>query len=197
MRFNLLIAVFSFLLLGSCNNESKEKELLVNYEDESNELFDFEAISLAPYQINALIYLPDETADIGAATEPKIIHELNDYRWDILLGQYFHMRIVDYGEGDGIAIHLEELEELSYMYDIEYIERKADFIYYKRTLKPRGSDEAAETVGVEHVTYHCLANHRIGGINYIFRSNNDGLSKPIAKYMVKSIRSVEEIKPEI
>lgn len=197
MRLGSFIALFALLIIYSCGGDGKKKELVVNYDEETDQLYDFEAISLAPYQISALIYLPDETADIGAATEPRIIHEKNDYRWDIILGQYFHLRIIDFGEDDGIAMHKEELDELSYMYEIEYIEKELDFIYYKRTLNPRGSNAGDESVGVKHVTYHCLAKHRIEGINYIFRSNNDGLSKPIAEYMVKSIKSVEEIKPEI
>lgn len=196
-KFLLIPFIIGSFLFYSCDDSSEpeESETVVNYSDKDQNLFDFQAFSLTPYQINALIYLPDETADIGAATDPNIEHELDDYKWDIFLGQNFHMRILDWGEDDGIAVHKEELEELSHIYDVEFIEDTPDFIYYKRTLKAKAVNDAGKSVGVNHVTYHCLGNHRIDGINYVFRSNDDGIPKPIAEYMIKSIKSVEEIRP--
>ena len=188
----LLASVFFFL---GCNSGEENKGLIVEYDDEGLDLFDFQAFSLSPYQINALIYLPDEGSDIGAATDPKILHALDDYRWSILVGQNFHLRIYDYGEDDGIVLHKEELDDLSHMYEIEFIEDEPDFIYYKRTLKARSTDANAENVGIKHVSYHSLGNHKIQGINYIFRSVEEGHPKPVMEYMTKSIKSVKEVIP--
>lgn len=183
------------LLFSSCGDTADEttEGVVINYPDEKEELYEFEAFSLAPYQINALIYLPDETANIGAATIPEVTHELGGWKWGLKLGQKFQMEIIDWGEENGVSLHKEELEEQSHMYDIEYIEDTEDFIYYKRTLKNEGSENSNSNVGVQHVSYHCLGNHKIEGINYLFRTVELGSPKPITEYIKVSVKNVEEV----
>lgn len=189
-----LVLVIEMLFM-SCDHTPKEtsEDVVINYPDENEELYEFEAFSLAPYQINALLYLPDETANIGAATMPEVTHELGGWKWELKLGQKFQMEIIDWGEENGVALHKEELEDQSHMYDIEYIENTDDFIYYKRTLKNEGADNSNENVGVKHESYHCLGNHKIEGINYLFRTTELGSPKPITEYIKVSVKNVEEI----
>lgn len=183
------------MLFMSCNEAPQENSdgIVINYPEEKEELYEFEAFSLAPYQINALIYLPDETADIGAATMPEVNHELGGWKWELSLGQKFHMEIIDWGEENGVALHKEELKDNSHMYDIEYIENTDDFIYYKRTLKNEGAANSNKNVGVKHESYHCLGNHKIEGINYLFRTTELGSPKPITEYIKVSVKNVTEI----
>jgi hypothetical protein len=188
------------LFTTSCggNNDEEDDKLNVEYEDEDTELYEFEAFSLAPYEINALIYLPDATANIGAATNPKVVHEMDDYKWDLYLGQNFHMHIEDWGDDDALAAHIANLEDHSHIYEVEYLEKTDDFVYYKSTLKDDGAIES-DKVGTDHITYHCVGMHTIDGVNYIFRTNKLGHPKPITEYMAKSIKSVKEIEanPEV
>ncbi|MEX1191118.1 MAG: hypothetical protein WED10_07495 [Brumimicrobium sp.] len=189
---NILVVTF---LTFSCTEETDEDNgKNIKYEDENNELYEFEAFSLAPYEINALIYLPDATANIGAATEPRVEHEKDDYQWDLYVGQNFHMHIEDWGDDDALKQHISNLEDHAHIYDIEYIEEKDNFIYYKSTLIVDGSVDS-DKVGTEHVSYHCVGQHTINGINYLFSTNKEGHPKPITDYMATSIKSVSQIDP--
>lgn len=191
--FRLFIVSVFGLFLTQCTEEKAVGALDVVYEDELEGLDDFEAFSLAPFGINAMIYLPDETADIGAAAAPKVEHEPDGFKWDLLVGQNFHMRIDDWGDEEMIAFHKEELADFAHMYDVEYLEETDSFLYYKKTLKVDGKSEASKNVGVDHVSFHCYGQHTIDGINYIFRTNDAGHQKPITEYMAKSIKSVKQI----
>lgn len=195
ISLSYLLLIVTGILLTACDDAPEENEqgIVINYPDEKEELYEFEAFSLAPYQINALIYLPDETANIGAATVPEVEHELGGWKWELKLGQKFKMEIIDWGEENGVALHKEELEDQKHMYDIEYIEDTDDFIYYKRTLKNEGSENSNSNVGVQHVSYHCLGNHKIEGINYLFRTVELGSPKPITEYIKVSVKNVEEV----
>lgn len=188
----------SIFILGifatSCggNEEKEDSELNVTYEEEDDDLYEFEAFSLAPYDINAMIYLPDATANIGAATAPTVEHEMDDYKWDLYLGQNFHMHIEDWGDEDALADYIANLKDHDHIYEIEYIEKSDKFIYYKSTLKVDG-ELPSKNVGTEHVSYHCVGQHTIDGLNYLFRTGKLGAPKPITDYMAKSIKSVEQI----
>lgn len=189
-----ILAVLAFgVTLTHCTEENDNGSLDVVYEDELAGLDEFEAFSLAPFGINALVYLPDETADVGAAAAPRVEHEPDGFKWDLFVGQNFHMRIDDWGDDEMIAFHKEELLDFSNMYEIEFLEESDNFLYYKRTLKVDGQKGAGANVGVEHVSYHCYGQHTIDGINYVFRTNDGGHQKPITEYMAKSIKSVKEI----
>lgn len=196
MKLFYPVVVFSLsgLLFTSCSGEEKDPNALeVIYEEELDELDEFEAFGLKAYGINAMIYLPDETADIGAAAEPKVEHEPDGFKWDLHVGQNFHMRIDDWGDEEMVSFHKEELQDFSSMYNVEFLEESENFLYYKKTLKVDGSEDAGKNVGVEHVSFHCFGQHTIGGINYVFRTNDSGHPKPITEYMAKSIKSVKEI----
>lgn len=179
-------------LLFSCGEEENtDTELIINYEDENEELYSFEAFPLTDYELDFFIYLPDETADIGAATKPVVTHATADYKWEISLGTRFNMEIIDMGEYNGVELHKEEIDDLAHVFKVEYLIDEPNLIYYKRIV----NQGATNGVGVDHVTYHCLANHKVNGINYLLRSQEDGLPKPIADYMITSVKYVEEIKP--
>lgn len=188
-----ILFFFGLTLFTACKDNANKDGLVVIYEDEDQGLDEFEAFSLAPYGINAMIYLPGASSDIGAATDPKVNYEMDGYKWDLVVGQNFHMRIEDYGDDEMIAFHKDELKEFSNLYDIEYLEESEKFLYYRRTLKVRGKGEAGKNVGLEHVSYHCYGAHTIDGVNYVFRTNESGHPKPTTEYMAKSIKSVRQI----
>jgi len=186
--------IFSLgLLFTACGNDKTEDDggLKVEYPEELEDLDNFEAYSLKPFDINALIYVPDATANIGASTDPEMIHEMDDYQWDLHIGQNFHLTIEDWGTDNAFKDHLAELEDQN-VYSIEFLEKEDNFAYYKAELKVKGKG-GKDNVGIEHVTYHVVAQHKIEGVNYLFKSNKDGHQKPIAEYMAKSVKSVKPI----
>lgn len=191
-----IMLLFAVLTLASCKEESDVNGVKIIYEEEKEGLDEFKAFSLAPYGINALIYLPDETSDVGAADEPRVEHEPNGYKWDIYLGQNFHLIIDDWGDENMIAAHKEELEDYSFMYKVDYLEDKENFLLYTKKLTVDGKKDADPNVGIEHSGYYCYGQHTIEGINFVFRSGDTGSPKLIADYIAKSILSVEEIKKD-
>lgn len=158
-----------------------------------DDLYEFEAFSLAPYDINATIYLPDETASIGSSTEPEIEHEEDGFKWFLSIGNNFKIRIDDWGKQDMIQEKRNQLEDDKKFYTIEFLEDTEKFIRYEKKLKVKGIDGISENVGIDHTSYHCYGQINIDGINYVFSSLAEGNTKPISEYISTSIKSVEAL----
>lgn len=197
-HFHTVVAVFSSLLIltacGGGNSAKNKTKIKVEYAPEEEDLYNFEAFNLKPYGIEAMVYLPDESASIGASTDPEILHEMDGYEWDLMAGPSFHMKIEDWGD-DSFQAFISAVED-QMIYTIDFIEREDNFIFYKTTLKSDG-EETEEKIGEEHISYHVAAQHTINGINYVFRSSDEGCDEDIAKYMAKSVRSVKELEVKI
>lgn len=196
-QFLSLSPLFVFLLgmlFTSCDNNSTEgnkSDEVINLDDD---YYEFNAISLAPDNIPAMIMLPDETANIGASTKPEVIHTEGDFIWDINVGPNFDLHIEDYGDlTDLVEYKKKELKDQS-MFKINYLVDEKDMILYERTLVVKGSKKASPTVGVEHKSYHVYGQKVIKGITYELRSRDEGYEKMIIELMAKSIKSFKPIK---
>ena len=66
MKLNFLVLIFLGLLL-SCNNKENKQ---TNAED----YYQFKVVDLSPYDLNATLFIPDETAGIGASFQTTIEH---------------------------------------------------------------------------------------------------------------------------
>tara|TARA_R110002072_G_scaffold232309_2_gene389704 strand:- start:5016 stop:5534 length:519 start_codon:yes stop_codon:yes gene_type:complete len=160
----------------------------------NDDYYEFQDFSLAQYEIPAMISLPDETANIGASTKPEIIHTESDIKWDILVGQNFHLQIEDYANvTDLIEVEKKDLADKSF-YNINYIIDEDDLILYERTLVVKGTDNSSPTVGIEHKSYHVYSQKIINGLTYELRSREEGYEKMIIELMAKSIKSFKPIK---
>lgn len=194
---SLIHSVFLGLLLFgffSCTADADNPGERIETNPDEIDYSEFEGKSLRDYGIPALIMLPDQTSNIGAAVEPEILHEDGDFKWEIIIGPNFTMQIEDYGNEKSMV--QEEKDRLSRIrfYTIEYSIDEPDLIMYKRTLSYSGKSSAeAEAVGAEHITYHCYGTKEIDGITYVLRSRDEGYHKPIIETMVKTIRSVEKL----
>ncbi|MBI2259373.1 MAG: hypothetical protein HYU67_10825 [Flavobacteriia bacterium] len=197
MKKQYLIFSFFILLLfviTSCNGQKKEENSLEILDDE---LYEFKGFSLKNYDIPATIMLPDETANIGASTEPEIKHSEDDFRWELMVGPNFHMIIDDWGDDrEMVKEEKRKLEGLKF-YKIKYIYNEADFIMYERILTVDGEKSAPKSVGLVHKSYHVFGQKVINNITYVFRSRDDGFEKMIIELMAKSIRSVKPINEKV
>lgn len=184
------LLVFFALFLSNCGgNENGDSEII-----EDEELYEFKGFSLKEYDIPATIMLPDETANIGASTNPEVIHEEDNFKWELLVGPNFHMIIDDWGDDrEMVSSEKKRLEGLNF-YKIKFIENKPDFIFYERILKVDGDKLAPKSVGLEHKSYHVYGQKVIDGITYVFRSRDEGFEKVIIDLMAKSIKSVKPAK---
>lgn len=188
-----LYFVFALIFLGtlfpSCGNNQSDGELNVKYADENEDLYSFQAFNLKDYGINAFIYLPDETANIGASVNPEIKHEQDGYQWELTVGPHYHITIEDWGDDDAFKAKLVELKNQK-IYTVDFIAKTDSFAYYKTTLNVEGDKNGNKNIGVDHETYHVIAQHTIDGVNYIFKTVESGAPKPITDYMAKSVRNV-------
>lgn len=180
-------------LLSSCVGEEKQsKKVGVTLDDD---YYEFNGISLNDHGIPAIIMLPDETANIGAATKPEIVHTDGDFIWDINVGANFNLHIEDYGDyTDMVEYKKKELKEQE-VFSIIYLIDEKDLIVYERKLIVKGSKNASPKVGVEHKSYHVYGQKIIDGITYELRSRDEGYeAKNIIELMAKSIKSFKPIK---
>ncbi|AEA42932.1 hypothetical protein [Fluviicola taffensis] len=184
--FLLLMALS--LVAVRCGDSDQDKELT------DEELYEFQGFSMKPYDVPIMIMLPDETANIGASTQPEIIHVEDDFKWELMVGPNFHMIIDDWGsDREMVSFEKKRLSGLNF-YKINYLVDEPDFIMYERELKVDGKKGAPSSVGVEHKTYHVYGQKVIDDITYVFRSRDDGFEKIIIDLMAKSIKSVKPLK---
>lgn len=185
----LLLLAAAFVMVR-CGDSEEGKELT------EEELYEFQGFSMKPYDIPVMIMLPDETANIGASTQPEVIHVEDDFKWELMVGPNFHMVIDDWGsDREMVSSEKKRLAGLNF-YKIKYLVDEPDFIMYERELKVDGKKGAPSSVGIEHKTYHVYGQKVINDITYVFRSRDDGFEKIIIDLMAKSIKSVKPLKAD-
>lgn len=200
MKFRLFLfffhLVFSLTLVSCSENEKiveepKEAETVLD-----DDYYDFQGFNMSPYDIPVMIMLPDETANIGASTKPEVVHTVDDFKWELLVGSNFEMLIDDWGDyTDMVVTRKKELSSLDF-YKINYLIDQQNFIMYEQELIPKGI-KASNSVGVPHKSYHVYAEKVIDGVTYVFRSQDEGAEKLIIELMAKSIKSVKPLKEDI
>lgn len=192
-KYLMLITPLSALFLVACSEEQEDPQTDEIVVDE--DYYEYQDFNLAPYEINATIKLPDETANIGAATKPEVIHSEGDLYWTLNVGQNFQMTIEDYANfTDVIKEEKQTLEDQKKFFKVKYLVEEDDLIVYERTLVPSGESKASPTVGVEHKSYHVCGQKVVNGITYKLASREEGFEKMIIEIMAKSIRSLQENK---
>ena len=200
MKFRLFLLffhlVFSLTLVSCSENEKiveepKEAETVLD-----DDYYDFQGFNMSPYDIPVMIMLPDETANIGASTKPEVVHTVDDFKWELLVGSNFEMLIDDWGDyTDMVVTRKKELASLNF-YKINYLIDQQNFIMYEQELIPKGI-KASNSVGVPHKSYHVYAEKVIDGVTYVFRSKDEGAEKLIIELMAKSIKSVKPLKENL
>ena len=171
--------------------EPKEAETVLD-----DDYYDFQGFNMSPYDIPVMIMLPDETANIGASTKPEVVHTVDDFKWELLVGSNFEMLIDDWGDyTDMVVTRKKELASLDF-YKINYLIDQKNFIMYEQELIPKGV-KASNSVGVPHKSYHVYAEKVIDGVTYVFRSKDEGAEKLIIELMAKSIKSVKPLKENL
>jgi hypothetical protein len=184
--FYFFLVLFPIVFTG-CNDAPTDTELT------DEELYEFQGFNMKPYDIPVMIMLPDETANIGASTNPEVIHVEDDFKWELHVGPNFHMVIDDWGSDRKMVIdEKKRLAGLNF-YNVHYIVDEPDFILYERILKVDGKKGVSNSVGVEHKTYHVYGQKVINDITYVFRSRDEGYERMIIDLMAKSIKSVKEL----
>lgn len=184
----LILMMLLFLgFLGSCELEDAKKQPVQDKKSAEDELYHYEAFSLVPFGIQAFLYLPDETANIGV-TEPNVAHEMDSFKWVITLSKDFVIRIDDWGQDSGIAVQKRIMEENKKIFDIHVIESTEDVLFYKLMVKTYEAEQKEEKA-----LYYYFHQHTIDGINFVFGTPHSGSPKNIIDFIQKSAASVEEV----
>lgn len=185
--FWLSIVFFLPLFISSCGgDEVQDDEITID-----DDYYEFQDFNLAPYEIDATIKLPDETANIGASTKPEVTHTEGDLFWEINIGTNFQMVIEDFANIKNIVKDEKKALAEKDFFKIKYLVDEDDLIVYERRLIPTGDSKASPTVGVEHSSYHVFGQKEINGVTYKFASREEGFEKMIIEIMAKSIRSIK------
>jgi len=183
-----MVSAVGFYSCGE-DEDPNDGEIVVD-----DDYYEFQDFNLSDFDIEAMISLPDETANIGASTKPEVVHVMDDIKWEIMVGPNFHIMIEDFAEyKDLIEVEKKELAEQSF-FKVNYLIDEEDLILYERILEVKGTDKASKKVGIEHRTYHVYGQKIIDGITYELQSREDGYEKVIIELMAKSIKSFKPIK---
>ena len=173
---NEIIFLLVLCLNLSCADdriESSEEQVKIDY-------YQFREINLDSVGIKASIMIPNETAGIGASFAPKILHDDGGFKWHINVGRHFNVLIEDYGDYQYLMPEFLRRINTKDIFNIEIIEESSDYILYKRELK---------AVPNQQTTYHIYGVKYLNGVYYEFTNKEEGDSKKVIDFIVKSFLS--------
>ena len=180
-----------YLFLQACSNEGATtiKERKIN--QESDKYYQFSKLTLSDFDFNASIFIPDETAGIGASFKPIISHD-EDSKWTISAGPHFTLFIEDYGENSSLIDEFEAKITKSDFFDISIISKKNGIILYQRSIKKNTLSDVSSKEN--HISFHLYAIKNINGIYYELKNKEEGNTKKVIELMEKSVESLKLIK---
>ncbi|MBL6659974.1 MAG: hypothetical protein ISP70_00620 [Crocinitomicaceae bacterium] len=163
-------------LVFSCSDgrvEGNEEKVQIDY-------YQFREMNLDSVGIPASIMIPNETAGIGASFAPKILHDEGGFKWHINVGRHFNVLIEDYGDYQYLMPEFLRRINTKDIFNIEIIEESSDYILYKRELKASPNQQT---------TYHIYGVKYLNGVYYEFTNQEEGDSKKVIDFIVKSFLS--------
>ena len=180
-----------YLIINACSSENTTtiKERKIN--QESDKYYQFAKLTLSDFDFNAAIFIPDETAGIGASFKPIISHE-EDFKWTISAGPNFTLFIEDYGENSSLIDEFEAKISKSDFFDISIISKKNGIILYQRSIKKNTLSDASSKEN--HISFHLYAIKNINGIYYELKNKEEGDTRKVIELMEKSVESLKLIK---
>jgi len=180
-----------YLIINACSSENTTtiKERKIN--QESDKYYQFAKLTLSDFDFNASIFIPDETAGIGASFKPIISHE-EDFKWTISAGPNFTLFIEDYGDYSSLMDEFEAKISKSDFFDISIISKKNGIILYQRSIKKNTLSDASSKEN--HISFHLYAIKNINGIYYELKNKEEGDTRKVIELMEKSVESLKLIK---
>jgi hypothetical protein len=180
-----------YLIINACSSENTTtiKERKIN--QESDKYYQFAKLTLSDFDFNASIFIPDETAGIGASFKPIISHE-EDFKWTISAGPNFTLFIEDYGDYSSLMDEFEAKISQNDFFDISIISKKNGIILYQRSIKKNTLSDASSKEN--HISFHLYAIKNINGIYYELKNKEEGDTRKVIKLMEKSVESLKLIK---
>jgi hypothetical protein len=182
--FTLLFAV----LLFSCSLEKKKDDVYKENTNSPNDLYQFKKIDLRAYELNATLYIPDETAGIGASFKTTVEHP-EDFQWKVSAGPNFELFIEDWGENSNQFSDFKKQLSENAVFKTTIIQQTKNTLLYKRELA-----DLNKINDDNHVSYHVYALIPIDGYFYEIKNKQEGDNEVTAKHMLTTIKSFKSTK---
>lgn len=188
MKKIFLALLFIPVILLSCNGAGDGTEDGSDTDTLGLDFADMMPFSFQEYDLDLELLLPEVASSTGSSIDPYVEHEKGDYLWYLSIGPRFNLIIEDFGkEENKVKSEKDRLNNLKDIFVIEYLVDEPNLIMYRRTLhKDQG--------GIK--SYHCYGDIKVGGYNYVLKSEEEGGLKPIIEDMIKTIRSAKSLTEE-
>jgi hypothetical protein len=143
--------------------------------------------NMSEYELPVTMLIPKIKSGMGGDIPLVVIHEEGDFKWELIMGEQFHLVIEDMGDiAISVADEKQEHANLSTVYAYEYIEDEEGHILFKQELD---KDKAGENLKPYH---HMYAVKTIDGYYYTIKSNSLGEFREIdARKMMLSATSMK------
>ncbi len=148
--------------------------------DSGIDYYQFNSLSLDSVGIDASIMIPNETAGIGASFETEIAHEDGGFKWLISVGRNFNIFIEDYGDYQYLMPEFIRRLNVKDIFKTKIVTQTGSYVIYKRELN----------TGTKHnSTYHFYGVKYINGVYYEIKNSEEGNSKKVVDFILKSYLS--------
>ena len=138
------------------------------------------------YKLPIEMLVLDKKSATGMSIPPIVEAYPDDFRWEVIIGDGFHIIIEDVGDLPNELADLKLIQADDVVWEIEYLIDEPELIMYTQALP--------DNAGVSVVFYHINAFKTIDGVNYVFRTPDQGeFSKSQIEKMLAAIKSVKSV----
>jgi len=186
LKLHIMRTAFLFLLILqimiSCADESSTSSPSQTNNDDLNiDYYQFNKFMLDSVGIDASIMIPNETAGIGASFNTEVLHDDGGFKWQISAGRNFNIFIEDYGDYQYLMPEFIRRIDTKDIFKTQIVKQTGNYIIYKRELK---------TATKHKSTYHFYGVKYINGVYYEIKNSEDGDSKKVIEFILKSYLSL-------
>lgn len=183
----LFFCLFTLLLFSSCDLTVENLKQKGSSIIDPEEYYQFKEIDLRQTDLEASIFIPDETAGIGASFKANILHD-EDFKWLLSAGPNFELFIEDYGDFNSLMSEFRAKIKSKHLFKISIIKDQDSLVIYKREIINNRRNHASR---IRHESYHIYGVKRINGYNYEIKNRESGNTLKVVKFMEKSIKSLK------